>query len=228
MYKNKTIVAFIPARGGSKGIPNKNMYPLNGHPLIYYTVLSAQKAPYIDEIIVSTDSSEIAEYCTSLGCTVIHRPPELATDTSPTIDAVMHMINTCHQQNKKWDYLCLLQATSPLRKSFHIQEIIEQAVDKNQEGIVSVHRVKNHPILMRFSDGGMKLKNVLNMSSTVRRQDMPPVYYVNGSIWLCKTNILTPNISLNDLPFGYEMDEKYCVDINNLSDMHICKSLLED
>ena len=228
MYKNKTIVAFIPARGGSKGIPNKNLFPLNGHPLLYYTIQCAKNASYIDEIVVSTDSPKIADYCSNLGCTIINRPPELSTDKSPTIDAIMHAIETCRKIGKEWDYLCLLQATSPLRKPFHVQEIIEQAIDKNQKGVVSVHRVQNHPILMRFADQNMQLKNVLNTSSTVRRQDMPPVYYVNGTIYLCQTDILTWQTSLNDMPFGYKMDEKYCVDINNLSDIHICQSLLED
>ncbi len=231
MYRDKRIVAFVPARGGSKGIKNKNLYPLHGNPLIYYTLKEAAASSYVDEIAVSTDSPLIADYCksTEFPCTIINRPAEISTDTSKTIEAVMHTIKTMRAEGKEFDYLLILQPTSPLRQSFHIQEIIEKCIDEDRIGMVSVHEVLHNPILMRYVDEDMKVTNILqNQTSTVRRQDMKKVYYVDGCLYICRTDILTSETSLNDLPYGYKIEKKYPIDINIMADMISCEDALQE
>ena len=230
MYQNKKIMAFIPARGGSKGIKNKNMVLLNGQPLIWYSIIEAVKSEYVDDIYISTDSDVIANYTLSLGFDNVHvirRPDELAQDTSKTIDAVVHTFNVLKEQGKHYDYMVELQPTSPLRQVFHINEIIKQGIDKNQPDVVSVHKVHEHPILMRWKKED-DLTTVLPMSSTVRRQDMPPVYYVDGMLYFYRTDLLTLETSLNDARYGYEVDEAYCVDINNPADLLECEHQLKE
>ncbi len=228
MYKGKKIIGFIPARGGSKGIKNKNLFPLNGNPLIYYTLKSAAETPAIDEIVVSTNSNEIAEYCrsTEFPCTIINRPEEISTDTSKTIEAVVHTLDVFRANGKHFDYLLLLQPTSPLRQVFHIQQIIEKCIDTNKEAMLSVHEVINNPVLMRYSDNDFNLTKILNQNSTIRRQDMQKFYYVNGLLYIYKVDKLNLETSFNDIPYGYEVERKYAIDINNISDMQECEKLL--
>lgn len=230
MYSNKKIMAFIPARGGSKGIKNKNMVLLNGQPLIWYSIMQARQSQYVDDIYISTDSEIISDYALSLGFDnvyVIKRPDELAQDTSKTIDAVVHTFEVLKAQNKQYDYMVELQPTSPLRQVQFIDEIIVQGIDKNQPDIVSVHTVHEHPILMRWKKDD-DLTTILPTSSTVRRQDMPSVYYVDGMLYLYRTDLLTLETSLNDARYGYEVDEKYCVDINNPTDLIECERRLKE
>ncbi len=230
MYNKKKIVAFIPARGGSKGIKDKNLYPLHGHPLIYYTLKEAVASSYIDEIVVSTDSTEIANYCksTEFPCTIVKRPAEISTDTSKTIEAVMHTIETLNKQEKEFDYLLILQPTSPLRQSFQIQGIIAECVDKNRIGMISVHEISYNPILMRYANDEMQVTKILqNQTSTVRRQDMKKVYCVDGMLYIYKINSLTNETSLNDIPYGYKIDPQYAIDINMLPDIIACEKLIQ-
>ena len=117
MYKDKKFLAIIPARGGSKGLPKKNIKVMNGKPLIAWTIENAKKCPYIDEIYVSTDSQEIADVCENFGIKVPElRPDYLASDTSTSADVVIHVLDTLEKQGKKFDYFMLLEPTSPLRK----------------------------------------------------------------------------------------------------------------
>src|SRR5690606_12646538 len=126
MYRDRRFLAVIPARGGSKGIPNKNIVDVNGKPLIQYTVEAALNSKYLDRIIVSTDSLEIAKVAKACGAEVpFLRPAELATDTSKTIEALLHAVREISTSNLRYDYLVLLQPTQPLRQSFHIDEAVE-------------------------------------------------------------------------------------------------------
>ena len=127
MYKNKRILALIPARGGSKGIKDKNIIELCGKPLIAYSIDAAKNSKYIDDILVSTDSEKIAEVAKKYGARVpFLRPYELATDTSTTLDVVLHAIDYVNKEEKKYDTLILLQPTAPLRKTEDIDSAIEK------------------------------------------------------------------------------------------------------
>lgn len=227
MYQNKSICAIITARAGSKGIKDKNIYPINGKPLINYTIDAAKMSSYVDAIYCTTDGENIKNCCLENGCNVIDRPPELALDTSKSIDCIIHAIEELKKQGKHFDYILQLQPTSPLRKSFHIDGIIKECIDKNLNQMLSVHQVKYNPILVRWQKEEA-LTNVLTQQSTVRRQDMPKAVYVNGMLYLSKTELLSSETSLNDIPYGFEVDQKYCIDINDMNDIYLAEEMLKE
>ena len=184
MYKNKRVLAFIPARGGSKGIPHKNIIDLNGYPLISYSITEALKSKYIDKVLVSTDDEKIASVAKEYGADVpFLRPERLASDKAKTIDAVLHAIDFMNQNGDKYDTFVLLQPTQPLRTMEDIDGAIEKYMDNNCTPLVSVSLVDDHPLLIRTIKEG-RLESLLNQSSTCRRQDMPQYYKVNGCIYI--------------------------------------------
>ncbi|MBO7243661.1 MAG: acylneuraminate cytidylyltransferase family protein [Alphaproteobacteria bacterium] len=227
MYQNKKICAIITARAGSKGIKDKNLYPIKGKPLINYTIEAAQKSKYLDDIYCTTDGLNIKENCLNAGINVIDRPKELALDTSKSIDCIVHAIDEIKKQGKEFDYILQLQPTSPLRQPFHIDGIIEECINKNLDSMLSVHQVEYNPILVRFQENE-KLTNILNRNSTVRRQDMPKTVYVNGMLYLSKTDLLNLDTSLNDIPNGYEVDPHYALDINDMHDIELAEIMLKE
>ncbi len=228
MYKGKRFLAVIPARGGSKGIPRKNIKNINGRPLLQYTVDEAKNAKLLDRIIVSTDDEEIAKVAVQCGAEVPSlRPRELAGDGSKTIDVLMHVLREMENMSDKYDYLVLLQPTQPLRKGWHIDEAIEKIVDKNEESLVSVSMVKESPVLIRTINEDGSLKNLLNINSTIRRQDFPKYYKVNGAIYINRiNNNLNKNTSLNDNKIAYIMERDYDLDIDEEIDIEVFKLLL--
>lgn len=229
MYKGKSFLVIIPARGGSKGIPNKNIIEVEGKPLIKYSIDAALESKYVDRIVVSTDSEEIAKVSAESGADVpFLRPVSLSTDTAKTIDALIHAVNTLKENGSAYDYLVLLQPTQPLRESFHIDEAIEKIVERGAGSLVSVSDVHEHPILMRTINEQGNLSNLLQTSSTVRRQDFPTFYKVNGSIYINKIDEnFNENLSLNDNQLPYIMDTKYDVDIDEPFDLEVFKLKLK-
>lgn len=227
MYKGKSILALITARAGSKGIIDKNLYPIKGKPLINYSIEAAQKSKYLDEIYCTTDGKKIKNACLDAGINVIDRPEELAQDTSKSIDCVVHAIEELKKQGKEFDYILQLQPTSPLRQAMHIDGIIQECIDKGLDQMLSVHQVEYNPILVRFKKDE-KLTNILNQQSTVRRQDMPKAVYVNGMLYLSKSELLTLETSLNDIPNGYEVDPHFALDINDMHDIELAEIMLKE
>lgn len=224
MYKDKKILAIIPARGGSKGIKNKNIVDLCNRPLISYSIIAALESKYIDKVVVSTDSEEIAEVARNYDAEVpFLRPKELASDTAKTIDAVMHCIETLEEMGQTYDYLVLLQPTQPLRQAYHIDEAIELLMDKDEVSLISVRRVIDHPILIRTIDEVGNGVNLMNQSSTQRRQDFKQYYKVNGSIYINKIDQLTYETSLNDNKVCYIMEDQYDIDIDEHFDLSIAE-----
>lgn len=224
MYKNNKFIAIIPARGGSKGIPGKNIINIKGKPLIDYTIKEALASSYIDKVVVSTDSREIAEIAIRCGAEVpFLRPENLASDTSKTIDAILFTLTELKKLGQSYDYLVLLQPTQPLRKYFHINEAIETIIQMNGESLVSVSAVKDHPVLLRTITNKGEVVNLLNLNSTIRRQDFPEFFKVNGAIYINKIQCLNENTSFNDNLIAYKMDEKYDVDIDDYFDLEILK-----
>lgn len=226
MYKNRSFLAFIPARGGSKGIPHKNIALVNGRPLLDYTVQSARASRYLDAVVVSTDDDEIAAAAKASGAQVIMRPPELALDTSRTIDAVLHALSLT---KPTYDYLVLLQPTQPLRRAEHIDGAIEQIVDTGVTALLSVSPAKNHPILLRtMEESSKRLRPLLHTSSTVRRQDFPPCYVVNGAIYINLTACIDASTSFNDNPYAYVMDTRYDLDVDEPYDLDLLEKIVKE
>lgn len=216
MYKNKKILAIIPARGGSKGIPNKNIIKILNKPLIAYTIEAALKSKYIDDVIVSTDSEEISKISKKWGANVpFLRPLSLATDEAKTIETIIH---TLESLKNKYDYVILLQPTQPTRKTKQIDEAIERIIDYSYISLVSVSKVKEHPVLMRTIDSEGKLRAIINKSGVIRRQDFQDVYKVDGAIYINDVKKLNIQTNLNDNEYAYVMDEKV-IDIDEQEDI---------
>ncbi|WLR41583.1 acylneuraminate cytidylyltransferase family protein [Bacillus carboniphilus] len=229
MYNNKKFLAIIPARGGSKGIPRKNLADVKGAPLISYSIEEALKSKYLDSVIVSTEDQEIAEVSTQLGAEIpFLRPNEFASDTAKTIEVLVYTVNKLEESGRNYDYLVLLQPTQPLRKSWHIDEAIEQIVNSSYSDLVSVSKVDDHPILVRkISDDGSVI-NLLDVNSSVRRQDFPDFYKVNGAIYINKIDDqFGLQSSLNDNKLAYIMSKEYDLDIDEPLDLEILKLMIK-
>ena len=224
MIEKNKIVALIPARGGSKGIKNKNIIDLCGKPLISYTIQAALESKYIDKVIVSTDSQEIADVAIKYGAEVpFLRPGELASDTSKTIDAVMHAVGELEKRKEQYDILILLQATQPLRTADDIDSAIELFIKNKGQSLVSVSPVEDNPILIRTIDNLGRMNSILPMKSTCRRQDMPLYYRVNGCIYINLISELDLNTSFNDNKIPYIMSKERSVDIDEIKDLLIAQ-----
>lgn len=226
MYQGKKFIAVIPARGGSKGIPHKNIALVQGRPLIDYTIQTAKQSQYLDAVYVSTDDSEIADTAAACGAQIIMRPPELASDTSKTIDAMIHALNQV--KDERFDYVVLLQATQPLRLPEHIDGAIEKMCKEHLSSLLSISPARNHPILLRSMEESGKLKPLLHTSSTVRRQDFQQFYVVNGSIYINKVSEISQNTSFNDNEYGYFMDTEYDLDIDEPYDLFLMEQIIRE
>lgn len=229
MTKSNKILAIIPARAGSKGIKNKNIMNLNGKPLIAYTIESALKSKYIKDVIVSTDGQQIKNISLKYGAKVpFMRPKHLATDTSKTINTVIHCIDEMKKRGFEYDYVIVLQPTQPLRQVYHIDEAINMLINSDKDSLVSVSKVDDHPLLIRKIDEKHILYRLINENSTKRRQDFEDYYKVNGAIYINKVNEnLNLNTSLNDNELGYIMSKKFNIDIDEDLDLEIASLLIE-
>lgn len=224
MLEKFKILALIPARGGSKGIKDKNIINLAGKHLIGYTIEAAKKSKYIDNVVVTTDSSKIAEVSKKYGASVpFIRPAELAADTSKTIDAVLHAKEELKRQGEEYDVLILLQATSPLRTVEDLDGAIETFYNSHFQSVVSVSEVRDNPLLIRSIDAEGRLEKILDVSSTCRRQDMPKYYKVNGSIYINMMEEISENTSFNDNVIPYVIESSHAVDIDSFEDLVVAE-----
>lgn len=229
MYRSSSILALIPARGGSKGIPGKNIKEFNGHPLMAYTIAAARKSHYVDSTVVTTDSSEIAKVALAYGAEVpFLRPVELASDTSRTIDAVVHAVNALAELGKSYDVVVLLQPTSPLRRAEEIDAAVETFFSHGELGLASVSDVSENPVLTRRLDSSGVLHPVLTVPSTIRRQDMPRFWHIDGAIYINSVRNLTLETSLNDNPIGFVMPRDRSSDIDNIEDFLRAEEIMRE
>lgn len=219
MYEGKKVIGLIPARGGSRGIPHKNIIELCGKPLISYSIIEGLKSKYLDYLMVSTDDEEIARIAKEYGAEVpFMRPTELATDTSKIIDAVLHVLERLKKQGHLYDVLVLLQPTQPLRTSTDIDLAIEKFFEAGCKPLVSVSPVDDPPLLIRSIERDV-LVPLLKMPSTCRRQDMPPYYRVNGCIYINETAKIDRNTSFNDNIVPFVMKKEHSIDIDEPVDL---------
>ncbi len=227
MIDGKRVLGLIPARGGSKGIKNKNIIEVNGVPLIAYTVIEAGKSRYLDDVVVTTDSQRIKSISESYGAQApFLRPIELAGDRSATLEAVLHAVRSLESMGQSYDIVVLLQATSPLRTSEDMDQAIELFVEKNGQGVAAVSEVTDPPVLMRTLEEGGRLSKWLKQSSTIRRQDMPKTYRINGSIYINLVSEIKEGLSFNDNPIGFVMERSHSVDVDEESDLWLVEYYL--
>lgn len=212
------VLALIPARSGSKGVKDKNIYPFRGLPLMAHTIKSAIESQICDEVFVCTDSQKYASIAQEYGASVpFLRSQESASDTSKSIDCIIESLQKYKQIGKIFDVLLFLQPTSPLRNAHHIKEAYKLFLDHHCQSLASVCKITEHPIFMRQMHHHT-LNPILHTSSTIRRQDLQELYRINGAIYLNLTATLTPQTSLNDNAIGYIMEQSHSLDIDTLQD----------
>jgi len=225
MYKGRTFLGIIPARGGSKRLQNKNILPLLGKPLISWTIEAGLGSKFLDEIIVTTDSDKILNIAKEYKVLTIKRPKELATDTASSIEVVEHVLSNI---DKKFDFIVLLQPTSPLRTAKHIDEAIELLFEKNADAVISVCEVDHSPLWCNTLPENLDMSNFLSEEVKGKRsQDLPKFYRLNGVIYICKTDkfLEQKTFFLSKNVYAYIMDRKSSIDIDDEIDFRIAEVL---
>lgn len=213
----------IPARGGSKGLPAKNLRPLLDEPLIAHTIRAAEGARRLTKTVVSTDSDEIAEVATAQGAEVVRRPADLAADDSPTEDALMDAVETLERAGEpEPDYVVTLEPTSPLRTSALIDECLDLAAARDADAVVTL--AESRESWGRLADGRFAL---LLPGQPRRRQDREPLYRESGTVWVTRTSVLRANRSvLAGTVFGVVVPEEEAVDIHTELDLALAETLM--
>lgn len=219
----------IPARGGSKGIPGKNIKMLGSKPLIAYSVEYALKFANHEHICVTTDSDEIIRVVEKMGIPVsFKRPDELATDSSGSFEVIKHAIEFYEKKGLEFSKVVLLQPTAPFRATQHFEECYE-LFDSKTDVVVSVTEESQNPYYNVFEeqeDGFLKVSK--GDGNYTRRQDCPKVYSFNGSIYIFRKEVFSFAQSFKDLESikKYVMEEKYKVDIDTPVDWQFCEFLM--
>lgn len=232
MYEGASILAFIPARGGSKGLPNKNILECAGRPLIEWTIAAAKGVSYIDDVVVSTDSEKIAAVSQRAGASVpFLRPSELATDDSSLLDVTNHAWKKhVTASDKQYDYVVVLQPTSPLRTAAHICEAIEfyfKNRQSDEDTLASVYEVsQKFGWLMQSSRENGYIRFCLGVSTrNPQRQRLEPYFLPNGAIFIANGAALNGGLYRdNTLPFV--MPAADSIDIDTLDDFVEAENIL--
>lgn len=226
------ILAITLARGGSKGIPNKNMYEICGRPLLWYTLEEVKKSKLITDYFVSSDSLEILKYSEIQGVNTITRPAELSNDTASSADALMHALNVVFnmKKKKKWDIIVEIMATNPLKEVEDIDGTIQKLIDSRADSVVSVTRVMDHhPSRLKYIQND-QLKDFYPEPTESRRQDLKPEAYVrNGSIYATTVESFKKyKRRLGPDTRPYIMPEERVVNIDGLIDMKLAETIIKE
>jgi CMP-N,N'-diacetyllegionaminic acid synthase len=231
MYKNKKIVAIIPARGGSKRIKNKNLLELNGKPLIGYSIESAINSKFIDKIVVSTEDSRIKKISKKYGAEVVIRPKELSKDNSTTLSVLKNVLRFLEVKEDFFpDLVILLQPTSPIRKKGRIDEAINLFFKNSADMVISVSKRSLEPkwILEKTKKGTIDFSET-NDFSRIREQDQKDFFELNGNIFVYKKEIIKKS---RKYPFGKKVyplliSKKESFQLDDLEDLEVIKNLIK-
>jgi len=221
------IVSIIPARGGSKGLPGKNIIDLGEKPLIAWTIEASLKSKYITNTITSSDDDKILEIATHFGSEILKRPDELSLDTTPSEPVVEHVLKNI-ANIEEYDYLILLQPTSPLRAEKEIDKAFELLIEKKASALISTKEIDNK-ILKAFKNNESEyLEGITNNEYPfMRRQNLPSVYMPNGAIYIVSINeFLKTKKLFTDRTISYEMSEEKSLDIDTFEDLEMCSKIL--
>jgi CMP-N,N'-diacetyllegionaminic acid synthase len=227
------ILGIIPARGGSKGVPGKNIKLLNGKPLLQYTAEIALKSQYLTTVILSSDDNQIITVAKSLGIQVpFLRPEEFAQDTTPTIDVIIHALRWYENQAIFFDAVCLLQVTSPFRTVAFLDKAIEKFITSGCDSLVSVQKVPHeynpHWTFEVNTEGNLKVATGEEKIIS-RRQDLPNAYHRDGSIYLMKTEVLLQQHSLYGKSISFiESTPELYVNIDTLADWEKAEQMIKN
>lgn len=231
MISGYKTLALIPARGGSKGLPGKNLKPLLGKPLVAWSIEAARLSPSIDAILLSTDNEKIAEIGKEEGALVpFIRPTELSGDSASSIDVVLHALDFLETAGEKYDIVVLLEPTSPQRNSSDIEQALSLLIQAEARAVVGVTKAESsHPNFIYRLQDNLRLspydKN--KVSQHVRRQDLEPLYFLEGSIYISFVESLRQYHSFyHQNTVGYEVPKWKSLEIDDLDDFIMVEALL--
>ncbi len=227
MYKNNKILGIIPARGGSKGVPRKNLRLLAGRPLIAWTIEAAKGSSLLDRVILSSEDDEIMETARRHGLEVpFKRPPELARDDTPGILPVLHALEMLSSEN--YTHVVLLQPTSPMRNSEDIDGAIRLCIDRAAPACLGVCEAPHPPWWMFGMDADRKLSPLMAAKDIpLRRQDAPKAYQLNGAIYVAEIGFIKSSKGfIGPESLGYAMPGERSLDIDSELDILLAESLL--
>jgi CMP-N,N'-diacetyllegionaminic acid synthase len=225
MYLDKKILGIIPARGGSKGVVRKNLREVGGKPLICWTIEEAKKSKYLDQLILSSEDKEIIEVAKKWGCEVpFVRPVKYAQDESGAIDTVLHAI----KKLPRYNYIVLLQPTSPFRLVEDIDKCIELCLNNKANAAVSVTEPDKHPYWMyRVNEPSKAMTSLIHNELIDRRQDLPKVYGLNGAVYVANCQWLKTSKSfLTPETLAFEMPKERSIDIDTELDVFVADCLI--
>lgn len=229
MYRNLKVIAIIPARKGSKRLPNKNILPLHGKPVIAWTIEAALASKYIDEVVVSTDSGTIMNIAKQYGASVpFLRPESLSDDMATTDDVMMHAIKSLQLSSS--DIVVLLQPTSPLRNSFDIDNALDELKFENVKGVVSVCKCEHSPLWSNSLGEDCSMGNFIKPEvASKRSQDLPIYYRLNGAIYAYKVSFFNKHEGrhYSSEVKAYIMPNERSTDIDNEYDFFLSERLIE-
>lgn len=229
MYKNKKILAIIPARSGSKGLPNKNIRELLGKPLIAHSILVAKESKIIDEVFVSTDSAEYAKIAKEYGANIpFLRPEEISGDRSQAYDYIRNALDTYKDKlGEIFDYFIVLQPTSPIRTTEHIKSFLSLLIDEDRESAVSVCEAEHIPQLYNTLPDNQTMKGFFDDASNgLNRQSFGKYYRLNGSLYgMNVESFYKYNSYYIDNSRAFIMEKKFSVDIDDELDFYICEKI---
>ena len=226
MIAGGKVLAVIPARGGSKGVPGKNIRKVGGKPLIAWSIDAARSSRFVDRVILSSDDAGIIRVASAQGCEApFVREARLAQDDTPTIDVVLDALERC----PGYDWALLLQPTSPLRTAADIDRAVERCLLHDAPACVSVCQVQESPYWMFTLHADDRLQPLLPDVQPTRRQDLPPVYTLNGAIYLARADWLRQNRKfISQGTVAYEMPVERSIDLDTESDFHQLQTILEN
>lgn len=226
------VLGLVPARGGSRGVPRKNIKMLGGRPLLAYTAESALTATRLARVVLSTEDQEIADVGRQVGLDVpFMRPAELAGDTTPTLDVVQHALTTLESAGERFDAVCLLQPTDPFRRAVDIDNCVALLMERAADCVISVHRVPDHynPHWVWLNDDQGALRLATGARQPIpRRQDLPPAFHRSGSVYVTRRDVVFAGSLFGDRVVGYEMTADSSVNIDTPSDWAAAEALLLD
>lgn len=229
MIAKRKVLALVPARGGSKGLPGKNVRSLCGRPLIQWSIDTALACKEIDAVVVSTDDAQIAAVAVTAGAEVpFLRPPALAGDTASSIDVVIHALDFLESKGRVFDIVLLLEPTSPLREVADIQVALQRMVDTGAAAIVSVCRAEStHPAFMFRTTGQGRLEPFMSASPTgVRRQEIEPLFYLEGTLYASTVEAIRERRSFyHEDTLAYEVAKWKALEIDDIEDFQMVEAL---
>tara|TARA_B110000259_G_C14033035_1_gene407670 strand:+ start:5397 stop:6104 length:708 start_codon:yes stop_codon:yes gene_type:complete len=228
---NNKFIAIVPARKGSKGLANKNIFMVNGRPLIDYTIQAAKNSSYIDEIYITSDDSFVLDYAKKNSINFIERPKIYSTDEASANDVLQHFLSEMPKDLVSQDpYIIYLQPTSPLRNSSHIDKALDILIASDSQQLISVSKMEKSPFKAFKVNKNNLLETIIDINMTnKRRQDLPDAFLPNGAIYIFKASFFIKHQefpSNNSIPFL--MDNKSSLDVDSKDDIQKFIDILEE